>query len=262
MARGARRESQTGYYHVMIRGNNKEMVFSKAVDKQYFIEQLQQKKDEGLISIAAYCLMDNHAHLLINANLKFMSESLKWVNGKYAERYNFKYDRVGHVFQGRYRSEVINMDDHLLRVMRYIHNNPVKAKMVSNASKYFWSSYKCYIGYDDKLLSSNEKQMVMELFSGSMEQFEKYHLQLVEENYEFLELKQVLELEREEKAQLIIERYCRQYGINDMKELFGRKDILEEIIIELIKKSKLSHRRIGELTNTSRGIVHNIAKKA
>ena len=260
MAREARTESQTGYYHVMMRGNNREMIFNQTVEKQYFMELLQQQADEEKILIAAYCLMDNHGHLLIKSDLQIMSEALKWINIKFAQRYNYKYKQIGHVFQDRYKSEVINTEEHLIQVMRYIHNNPVKAKIVSKISDYKWSSYKSYTEKKNKLISSEERQMIIDLFSGSIKQFEKFHLE--EEITEFLETKEDLEREREDKAKRIIDKYCQQYEIIDAKELKNRKGVLEKVVIEILEKSHLSHRRIAELVGVTRGRVHNIAKKA
>lgn len=259
MVRQARIQSQTGYYHVMMRGNNREMIFDQTVDKEYFIEQLQYKAHKENISIVAYCLMDNHVHLLIHSDLRIMTEVLKWVNIKFAGRYNYKYKRVGHVFQGRYKSEVINSEEQLIQVIRYIHYNPVKAKLVSTASNYKWSSYKSYTENKIKLINPEEKKLIMNLFSGSIEQFKCFHLE--EENNEFLELKEDLEKEREERAQIIITKYCKQYGLTEGKDINKRKDVLEEVIIELLKKTHLSHRRIAEITGTTRGTIHGIVKK-
>ena len=259
MAREARKESKTGYYHVMMRGNNKSMIFIQPKEKQYFKEQLQYQVDDGNISIVAYCFMDNHVHLLIHSDLQTMTEALKWINIKFAGRYNHKYDRVGHVFQDRYKSEVINTVEHLLQAIRYIHNNPVKAKMVTKVSDYSWSSYKSYTENEDKLISSEDKQMIMDLFSGSIVQFKKFHLE--EEKNEFLEIQEDLEREREEKAMRIIRKYCEKYGIIDEKELGNKIDILEEVVIELLISSHFPHRRIAELTGITRGKVHSIAKK-
>ena len=98
------------------------------------LDQLQFQINENNIKVAAHCIMDNHVHLLINADILIMSESLKWINIKFASKYKYKYERVGHVFQGRYKSETINNESHLVQVLRYIHNNPVSAKMVSTIS--------------------------------------------------------------------------------------------------------------------------------
>lgn len=259
MARGSRKESKTGYYHVMARGNNREMIFKKSSEKQYYLEQLQHKVDEGGISLVAYCLMDNHVHVLIYSDLESMTQALKSINIKFASRYNSEYERVGHVFQDRYKSEVINTDGNLINVMRYIHNNPVKAKMVLRAADYKWSSYRAYIGEKDKLIDLKKKKMIVDMFSGSIEEYEQFHLK--EETDEFLEVKEDLEREREERASKIIGKYCKKYRVKTVIELHESRKIVEEIIIELIKKSNLSHRRIAELTGITRGVVHSIAKK-
>ncbi len=114
--------------------------------------------------------MDNHVHFLINADLSTMSESLKWINIKFASRYNNKYERVGHVFQGRYKSEVIKDENHLIQVLRYIHNNPVAAKMVSEVSKYKWSSYNHYLSGSENIIDFDEKQLIIEMFGRSINQ--------------------------------------------------------------------------------------------
>ncbi|HHY14369.1 MAG TPA: transposase, partial [Thermoanaerobacterales bacterium] len=145
MARQAREVSPTGYYHIMMRGNNKERIFEKEVQKKTLIKFLKTIGLEEEISIVAYCLMDNHIHLIIKGELDDISMALKRVNIKYAMNFNVNNDRVGHVFQGRYKSEIIADDKYLLQVVRYIHNNPVNAKMVTNISSYKWSSYNEYI---------------------------------------------------------------------------------------------------------------------
>lgn len=259
MVRPLRVESETGYYHVMMRGNNKEMIFKEASEKYYFIEQLLHVVKDNKISIVAYCIMDNHVHLLVNSHKESMIQALKWINIKFPGMYNFKYGRVGHVFQDRFRSEVINSDDHLLRVMRYIHNNPVKAKIVSNILNYKWSSYGTYLGREDKIINAKDNELIMAQFSNSMKQFEEFHFE--NEMDEFLEIKEDLERQREERGQEIINKYCQKYKVKQISELSNSKSILEEIIIEFLKKSNLTHRRIGEITGTTRGLVHSISKR-
>lgn len=259
MVRVAREESYTGYYHVMMRGNNKSMIFNNASEKYYFLEQLNLQVEEGNIAIAAYCIMDNHVHLLLKSDLESMSEAIKRINIRFALRYNNKYERVGHVFQNRFKSEVINNDGHLIQVMRYIHNNPVKANMVSKVEEYRWSSYNSYINKRDRLVDSESKQMIMDMFSGSIKEYKKFHL--IDETEEFLELKEDLEREREEKARKIILYYCEKHKINKIEELVNKRYILEEIIVEMLNRSHLPHRRIAEMTGTTRGIVNNIQKK-
>ncbi|SCG83978.1 hypothetical protein DW1_2414 [Proteiniborus sp. DW1] len=259
MVRVARKESPTGYYHVMMRGNNKEMIFAKVAEKKYFIEQLQEQVEKKNISIVAYCLMNNHVHLLIHSELPKMTDAFKRINIKFAGLYNSKYERVGHVFQDRFKSEVIDSEGYLIRAMRYIHNNPVKAKIAINTDDYYWSSYKEYIEGKNKLVCPREREFILGLFSYSIEYFKSFHLE--EEIEEFLEISEDLEQEREERAQKIIDKFLKKYDIRDIKALTNDKNILEDTVKQLLKNSYLSHRRIAELLHVSRGTIHGIAKK-
>lgn len=189
-----------------------------------------------------------------------MSEALKWINIKFAGRYNHKYKRVGHVFQDRFKSEIIGTEEYLIQALRYIHNNPVKAKMVSDVSAYEWSSYNSYTGRNNVLVDATEKQIILGLFQGSIEQFEAFHLK--EDDCEFLEIEEDPEKEREEKTQNIINKYRQQNRIRETGELNLDKETLGKVVLELIKKSRLSHRRIAELVGVNRGVVHRIARKA
>ena len=259
MARLARRESPTGYYHVMARGNNRETIFKNAAEKRYFIELLQHTVEDNKIIVVAYCLMDNHVHLLLRSGLQEMSEAFKWINIKFAGRYNHKYERVGHVFQDRFKSEIISTEEYLIQALRYIHNNPVKAKMVLDVSTYEWSSYNSYTGESNVLIDVTEKQIILGLFQGSMEQFRAFHLE--EDDCEFLEIEEDLEKEREGKAKNIIDKYRQQNRNGEIKELDLGKETSEKVILELIRVSRLPHRRIAELVGVTRGVVHRIAKK-
>jgi len=259
MVRVARQGSPTDYYHIMSRGNNRETIFIKKEEKRYYEELLQTQIEGKKISVVAYCLMDNHVHLLINSDLPEMIEAIRWVNNKFASRYNFKYERVGHVFQGRFKSEIIDTEKYLIQAIRYIHNNPVKAGIVAKPSEYDWSSYNGYLDEAKSLLNEGERQKILEVFAFSTDEFISFHME--EETEEFLETEEDLEKEREEKAKNIISKYQRENLLTGESELYSGKANLEKLIIELLKESRLSHRRISELVNVSRGIVHGMAKK-
>lgn len=259
MARVARLVSDSGYYHVMARGNNKEMIFKNTSEKQYYLDELKLAIEEGSLILLSYCIMDNHIHLLINSDIDSMADAFRRIHLKFALRYNKKYNQVGHVFQGRYKSEVINTDQYLLSAIRYIHNNPVKAEIVLKAENYKWSSYRDYLNGGNSLVDSNEKEMIMNMFGGSMEQFQRFHLK--DDMLEFLEIKEDLEREREIKAKKILKAYCDKYKVKDIKQLCNNQDAIDEIVIDLLQLSKLSHRRVADLLDINRGIVHNIAKK-
>lgn len=143
MPRRGRQRSATDIYHVMIRGNNKEKIFSDEWDykKMYRLMKLNLN---NLIEIYAYCIMPNHLHLIIGGTLSNISSYMSKIEIGYALYYNEKKERVGHVFQDRFKSECIETRSYFLNCVKYIHNNPVKAHIVPNASVYLWSSLKEY----------------------------------------------------------------------------------------------------------------------
>jgi len=144
MAREARKRSITGIYHIMLRGIDKRDIFLDDEDKIKFMEKLMKAKEIGKFELYGYCLMDNHAHLLIREN-EDIGTSIKRITVGYVWWHNNKYGRTGHLFQNRYKSEPVDTERYLLTVLRYIHQNPVKAKVVLQARDYSWSSYKQYL---------------------------------------------------------------------------------------------------------------------
>ena len=144
MVRTAREKCDSGIYHVILRGINRQDIFYDDNDFQQFLETVGQKKTDGQYTLYAYCLMSNHVHLLIREHTDNISRIMSRIGSSYAWWYNRKYDRSGHVFQGRYGSECVEDNSYLLTVMRYIHNNPVKAGMVREPEEYKWSSILTY----------------------------------------------------------------------------------------------------------------------
>ena len=136
MIRRARQRSESGVYHVVMRGVNRRDIFHDTDDHQRFLITLAQKKCNQEYELYAYCLMSNHIHLLLREGEDTVSRIMSRVGTSYAKWYNQKYDRCGHVFQGRYGSESVEDDRYLLTVLRYIHNNPVKAGLVLKAGEY------------------------------------------------------------------------------------------------------------------------------
>ncbi|CFX11852.1 Transposase IS200-like [Syntrophomonas zehnderi OL-4] len=144
MARTAREKCDSGIYHVILRGINRQDIFYDDDDFQQFLETVGQKKTDNQFALYAYCLMSNHVHLLLQEHTDNISRIMSRIGSSYAWWYNQKYDRSGHVFQGRYGSECVKDNSYLLTVMRYIHNNPVKAEMVGKPEEYKWSSMLAY----------------------------------------------------------------------------------------------------------------------
>jgi REP element-mobilizing transposase RayT/DNA-binding transcriptional regulator YiaG len=129
----------------MVRGVNKSALFLDDEDRKYFIYVLMKVKKVSNFILYAYCLMDNHVHLLIVEDEEPLAMIMKRINVRYARYFNKKYTRVGHLCQGRYRSEAIESDRYLLACVRYIHNNPCKAGIVTHPEEFPWSSYRAYL---------------------------------------------------------------------------------------------------------------------
>lgn len=139
MARVARQKSDTGYYHIILRGVNRQDIFYDDEDRQRFVDTIKRFQTELDIQITAYCLMSNHVHILLHANNE-LSVFIKKVSSSYVLWFNRKYERIGHLFQDRYKSEAINSDAYLMTAMRYILHNPQKAGICS-FENYRWSSF-------------------------------------------------------------------------------------------------------------------------
>jgi REP element-mobilizing transposase RayT len=146
MTRPLRLEYPGAFYHVLNRGNNLEHLFRNKRDREKFLVLLGKAKDRFFLMIHTYCLMDNHYHLLIETKEPNLSQSIQWLNVGYATYFNRRYRRSGHLFQGRFKAILIEADEYLRPLSRYIHLNPVRAKLVSTPDLYFWSSYRALIG--------------------------------------------------------------------------------------------------------------------
>lgn len=146
MPRVARLKGLNSTYHIIMRGNEKKNIFLDRKDKSRFIEILTRMKEKYNYKLEAYCLMDNHVHLLINDNENDISQIMKSINISYAYYFNNTYDREGHLFQDRFVSEVVADDRYLLAASAYIHNNPVRAGIVKKPEDFQWSSMREYMG--------------------------------------------------------------------------------------------------------------------
>ena len=134
------------WYHVIARGNNKEAVFFATRDYLVYLTMLKGGLARYESSLHAYVLMPNHVHLLIETGQRHpLPQLMQWLHTTYTCYVNRKHKRVGHLFQGRYRSLLVDRDPYLLELSRYIHLNPVRAHMVDDPSAYRWSSYHAYV---------------------------------------------------------------------------------------------------------------------
>ena len=143
MPRISRMYLNTEYFHVITQGINKSYIFDSPIDIKYYIKNMYDIKEKYNIEIIAYCIMNNHAHILIKSTvIKNLSDYMHDLNTRYGCYYNKKYKRVGYVFRDRYKAEGIYTKNHLYSCIKYIYDNPVKAGICNKPEEYLYSNYK------------------------------------------------------------------------------------------------------------------------
>jgi REP element-mobilizing transposase RayT len=164
MARKPRIEYKGALYHVISRGNRRETIFKDKQDFQKYMEILARYKKRYQFCLYSYVLMSNHIHLLIETGITPLSKIKQGVNQSYAMYFNRRYKSAGHLFQGRYKAILCDRDTYFLQLIKYIHLNPVRAKMVREVQDYQWSSHSYYVvkGKENRIVDTD---CVLRMFS-------------------------------------------------------------------------------------------------
>jgi REP element-mobilizing transposase RayT len=239
--RQARVRSFSGFYHIIVRGNNKAAIFDNDLKKAYYLAALEDAVANELLELVAWCLMDNHIHMIVKADLEVLSDTIKSINIKYAMMHHRYYKTSGHVFQGRFLSQVIETDEYLITAVRYVHKNPVKAGIVVFPEQYIWSSYHKYL----KAELTEPMLYVLKSFSGNLNKFALFHRE--EGGLNHLEIKVDKEKLRKEKAQKTIVKFCNEYGVDDSEILKHNKRLRDILVGELLQNCNMSLRGISGL---------------
>lgn len=150
MTRPLRIKIPGGLYHIYARGNDRQNIFTDMNDREKFLENLRKVANRCGWKCYAYCLMKNHYHLLLETADGDISKGMRQLNGVYAQYFNWKHDRVGHLFQGRYRALLVDRENYFLELCRYIVLNPVRAGIAEKPEDYVWSSYRMTAGLDKR----------------------------------------------------------------------------------------------------------------
>ena len=246
MPRQARRKSESGIYHIMLRGINQQQIFEDEEDGFRFLETLSKYKEQCGYEIYAYCLMGNHVHILLKEGKENLTLVLKRIAGSYVYWYNWKYRRCGHLFQDRFKSEPVEDDAYFLTVIRYIHQNPIKAGICKNIDGYKFSSYNEYI---------NKPNLVNVDFCLGIIDKEQF----IEFNNEFnddicLDIRDNDFRLTDDEALKIIWKTCKCKSVSDFQ---GLDKLKRNLYIEKLYEQGLSIRQISRLTGLSRKIVEN-----
>jgi len=267
VARKQRIHYNGGLYHVMARGNNGEYNIAKDEEKLEYISIIKRYKERYGFRLYAYCIMDNHIHMLIVVDEIPLEKIMQGIQQVYTQRYNKKYRRTGHVFQQRYKAIVCNKDGYLLHLIKYIHFNPIEAGMTETVD-YKWSSHYEYIknknelvetDYVLKLISSNKAQAIKgygEYMKEKMDDIESCEYEITE-----AQINNPSRVDNENRIELLINKVLKQESIAKGELLQKTKvqricDIRKAIIIladrgvnnnDLAKKLEISNSVISRI---------------
>ena len=247
MPRTVRKGSKTGIYHIMFRGINKQCIFQDDEDRSIFLNRLQRFKYESDFELYAYCLMSNHVHLLIKETSEPISSIIKRIGVSYVYWFNKKYERTGHLFQDRYKSEPIENDSYLLAAARYIHQNPMQVGLTIDS----WTSYSDYYrnsGITDKLfildLFNKNRMLALDLFAKYMNEKNS------DKCLELFDRKIISDKE----AEAIVKKLGNVMFCQDIQKL---DKIERDKILCKIKCEGISIRQLARLTGLNRGVILN-----
>ena len=227
----------------MLRGINRQQIFEDEEDRQKFLDTLENYRDLCGYTIYAYCLMGNHIHLLLKEGKEALPLVFKRIAGSYVYWYNWKYHRCGHLFQDRFKSEPVETDEYFLTVLRYIHQNPVKAGICKEAEQYPFSSMGEYLRIPFLVDIDFALSMI------SKEQFIQYHE--AENSDKCLEIEENFRW-TDDEAQAMILKISRCRTVSEF-QLLDR--MTRNICIQKLHEKGLSIRQISRLTGISKKVV-------
>ena len=250
MPRRARNKSESGIYHIMLRGINRQSVFEDDEDREKFLQTLSECKGISNFLLFAYCIMGNHIHLLIKVEEEPLEQIFKRIGARYVYWYNWKYRRCGHLFQDRYKSEPVEDDSYFLTVLRYILQNPIKAELCQTLDEYKWSSYNDYkngdgitdIDFGFNILSM-EKSKVKEIFISYMnERNEDKCLELEERNKRITD----------DELKIIVEN---DFNIKPMMIQNEAREKMQGLLMKILEIEGVSTRQLARITGISTNII-------
>lgn len=254
MARKPRIRSSLNLYHIIIRGINKQDIFLDEQDKNKFLKELLKTKEKFEFKLYAYVIMPNHVHLVIKEEEVEISKIMHRIKLSYSEYLNAKYNRVGHVFQGRFNSKNIEDEEYLKTVIRYIHLNPDKVG-IGKYNRYKWSSYNSYVNKNkDNIVDTLD---ILNLFSeenNAIIMFENFHKE--KSKYRYTEEYSEFEIENRLDDETIIKIIKENMGMQTIYDVQKLNNQYRDMVLnELISIKGATVSQICRITGISKKIV-------
>lgn len=180
MPRSARKKSEDAIYHVMARSISEVDLFKSEEDKKQYMKILKEYQIVYNFRVYAYCLMDNHVHLIIDPNGADISKIMHSINFKYANYFNNMHKRHGHLFQDRFKSKIVENNKYLISLSAYIHNNPLDIpEYKNNPETYIYSSLAVYLGIKKDEFNIVDDRFILNLFNGNKKRLRKWYTEFV-----------------------------------------------------------------------------------
>jgi len=280
MTRPLRLSFENAVYHITARGNRKENIFYLDKDKSVFLDKMRETFEKYSFICYAYCLMNNHYHLFIKTPLANLTDGMHYLNASYSNWFKAKYKIIGVIFQGRYKSILVDEDNYALELSAYIHLNPLRARMVKSIEEYKWNSFLDYIGAREQIIERFDTSFILSQLDNDLSKARKKYKRFVlekvnmknpfENAYKGMVLGSEVFIEeikekiksigqkREIKETRLVESYKAKEIINKISEVFEIKrnkifskqknNIYRQLALYLIKKhSTLSLKEVGDL---------------
>lgn len=230
-----------GFFHIMVQGINREYIFEKQKYKEMYLDLVISNKTRFKIVLLAYCIMDNHAHLLIYADDVYeLSAYMKLINCKFARFYNIDKQRVGYVFRDRFNSQHIGNKKYLLTCLNYIHMNPVNANMVDKPEEYLYSSYNDYLDKTDLITD----EVITKVF-GKTKNYLDIFLNISNKEIE------IMDIDREDKNFEIATKIFLETRNINLLQIKNDRDKLLEFCEEIVINKKYKQKQVADLLDIS-----------
>ena len=246
MSRIARVQSDSGFYHVMARGVNKQPIFEEGADYRRFLDVMAECKKDGGFRLHAYCLMENHVHLLIESlEMDAIVRLFRRLGGRYVVWFNKKYGRTGHLFQDRYTSEPVGDDAQFLSCVRYIVQNPVKAGLCQSPFEYGYSSAR---EYAERSADLTDVDLLVEMVGDC--DLEAFLCEEPDRRYASIDSSGVRMSDAE--ARSVMKRVC---GCDDCPQFQALDKGLRDEALARMGAAGVSIRQAARITGTGLGVV-------
>ena len=255
LARTARIKTEAALYHLTLRGNGRQLLFEDDDDRKLFLGLVKTRMQAASVSVIAWCLMDNHVHLLVSDPSDHLADAMRSLGTSYAQHFNEKHGHVGHVFQGRYGSKPVLDERHLLEAVRYIHANPAEAGMGA-AESYCWSSYAEYAHAERASNHLCDTKLVLELL-GSPQGFIEFSEQVPDIPYETIGAGRI----PDEAMTAVAQRIAETFGLPSIRDVSSQSKDRRNKVLNAMRSARLSVRQIERLTGIGRATVYRVTSK-